>query len=81
MIAAPGRGARSISMRGTAGRNAEGQARDLEFLMAYAKQHHNVHPNLVALMNYSFGGLGSCAEIIRLFSATFAENKRIISAN
>jgi len=65
VLAAPGRGAGSISMRGTAARNAEGQARDVEFLLAYAKTLAGVRPGQVALMDYSFGGLATAAVAMR----------------
>lgn len=65
VLAAPGRGAGGRAMRGSAPRNAEAQARDLEFLIAEAAKLPYTDASNLALMDYSFGGLATAMVAMR----------------
>lgn len=65
VLAAPGRGAGGRPMRGSAARNAEAQARDIEFVIAKALLMSGADPDRISLMDYSFGGLATTMVALR----------------
>ncbi len=65
VLASPGRGADSRPMYGTAVRNSEGQARDLEFLLHEAARHPFADTERMGAVDYSFGGLATAITQMR----------------
>lgn len=65
VLAIPGRGAGARPMLGSAARNAEAQARDLEFIIAEVRQMPGADPDRISLMDYSFGGLATTMVALR----------------
>ncbi len=65
VLAIPGRGADSRPMQGTALKNAEAQARDLEFLIQESMRLPNASTDDLATLDYSFGGLAAVTSQMR----------------
>jgi len=65
VLAIPGRGADGRPMQGTARKNAEAQARDLEFLIQEAMRLPNASVDDLATLDYSFGGLATLISQMR----------------
>lgn len=65
VLASPGRGAESRPYLGSAVKNSEGQARDVEFLIQEAARLPVVDIDRLATLDYSFGGLATAIAQMR----------------